>query len=108
GLTTLVGYNFNPKTGNLLSLNDLFKSQSYIPYIKDYIITKINSQSDVYFDDATITVQSLKSFNNFYLTNNELVIFFNQYDIAPYSSGIPEFKIPLKNLNIYLNPKYKS
>jgi hypothetical protein len=32
--------------------------------------------------------------NNFYLTKEGVVIYFQQYDIAPYSSGLPTFVIP--------------
>ena len=30
----------------------------------------------------------------YYLTKDDIVIFFQLYEIAPYSAGIPEFKIP--------------
>ena len=31
--------------------------------------------------------------DNFYITGDGVVIFFNQYEIAPYSSGIPTFLV---------------
>lgn len=108
GMTNLIGYNFNPISGKSLSLNDLFKSPDYMPYLKNIITTSIKLDPDIYFNDSVDYINSLKEFKNFYVSDTFLVIFFNQYEIAPYSSGIREFKIPLKSLRIYLYPKYKS
>ncbi|MFU2363539.1 MAG: RsiV family protein, partial [Clostridiales bacterium] len=33
------------------------------------------------------------NFDSYYLTPKGIVIYFQQYDIAPYSSGLPEFLI---------------
>ncbi|MFA7078597.1 MAG: RsiV family protein [Syntrophomonas sp.] len=34
---------------------------------------------------------------SYYIQNGVLVVYFSQYEIAPYAAGIPEFKIPLSN-----------
>lgn len=55
----------------------------------------------IYFDDYKNLI--LKNFNqqNFYLTPQGLVIYYQQYDIAPYSTGIVEFTIPYKTIGWY-------
>ncbi|WP_010298385.1 DUF3298 domain-containing protein [Clostridium senegalense] len=35
---------------------------------------------------------------NFYCEGKNVVIYFNMNDIGPYTLGIPQFKIPLKNI----------
>ena len=61
------------------------------------ILKEINNQiaenKENYFQDSCNLV--LETFNpkNFYLAQNGIVIYFQQYDIAPYSSGIPTFLI---------------
>lgn len=106
GLTKMVGYNFNPATGSIVNLSDLFNSNNYLSLIKDTILKDIKSNSDIYFNDSIDHINSLKAFTNFYITETDLIVFFNQYEIAPYSSGIREFKIPLKSLTKYLKPEY--
>lgn len=62
--------------------------------IVEQIRTEMQEGVNQYFDDYCGLV--LESFNpeNYYLTKDSIAIFFQQYDIAPYSSGIPVFNIP--------------
>lgn len=62
--------------------------------ISEQIRVEIQEGVSQYFDDYCQLV--LESFNpeNYYLTKDSIVIYFQQYDIAPYSSGIPVFNIP--------------
>lgn len=49
---------------------------------------------DIYFDDYKELI--VKNFNqdSFYMSPNGITIYYQQYDIAPYSTGIVEFTIP--------------
>jgi len=38
--------------------------------------------------------QGIAPEQNYYLDGENLFIYFNQYEIAPYAAGIREFKIP--------------
>ena len=47
-----------------------------------------------YFDDPCKLILDNFKPDNYYLdSNGNIIIFFNQYDIAPYSTGIPTFSI---------------
>lgn len=48
----------------------------------------------IYFDDYKILI--IKNFNphSFYMSPDGITIYYQQYDIAPYSTGIVEFTIP--------------
>ncbi|OWW09574.1 hypothetical protein BUE63_14295 [Bacillus sp. MB353a] len=50
---------------------------------------------------------STKKFH-FILEPNNLVIYFPLYEIAPYSSGIPQIRIPYTLLREYLKPSYQN
>ena len=84
--------------GKKFLLEDLYKNDSCFLL---YILQEINNQievnkennSIVYFDNTCQLVLNNFKFNQFYLTENSLAIFFQNYDIAPYSSGIPIFYI---------------
>ena len=47
-----------------------------------------------YFKNHEQNVSISFSPDNFYLTPEGIVIYFQQYDLAPYSNGIIEFTIP--------------
>lgn len=61
--------------------------------VRDQIAQQMETEEGRYFDDyAQLTLEHFNP-ENFYLTPQGLVIYYQQYDIAPYASGIPEFTI---------------
>lgn len=71
------------------------------PYYIINILKEINKQIEQqieegkkqYFDNYCELVLQTFNVENFYILPNTIVIYFQQYDIAPYSSGIPVFLI---------------
>ncbi len=62
--------------------------------INEQIAAQIRSGEGMYFDDyVKLTAENFHP-ENFYLTPGGLVIYYQQYDVAPYASGIPEFNLP--------------
>lgn len=90
--------NWNLQSGRQIELKDLFPNNPY--YIID-ILKEINKQiadqmesgENQYFDNYCQLVQENFRLENFYIVKDGIAIFFNQYEIAPYSSGIPVFII---------------
>ncbi len=96
GLTIRTSSTFNLKTGYPVLLNVFFKG-NYQNYILHEIIKQadeIMAEDPVLFEDYKKRI--IKNFNpnSFYLTDNGIVIYYQQYEIAPYSTGIVEFTIP--------------
>ena len=89
------------KLGEQFKLDSVFKDDpNYLLFILRDIIRQIELQieqgTNQYFDNYCCLVLETFNTNQFYLYDkNTIVIFFGQYDIAPYSSGIPTFKIPI-------------
>jgi hypothetical protein len=48
----------------------------------------------MYFENYSQLVNETFKANNYYLTKDGVVIYFQQYDIAPYAAGLPTFLIP--------------
>lgn len=89
-----VPYNYDLRTGDELKLKDLFvPGYNYMPVINQEIKRQIRQQPDLYYHDQ-YAFKTVKPDQTFYLSPDSLVIYFNPYDIAPFSTGIPEFKIP--------------
>ena len=81
--------------GSRLALSELFKKDfDDMGYIKKKVIEEIKKDKEIYFDDFEQNVNDTLSKENFYITPKALAIYFQQYAIAPYSSGTPVFLIP--------------
>lgn len=93
-------YNVDKNTGNIIELKDLFKEDSnYIEVLSQNIKEQMaNDKNKTYFVDADIpqgNFEQIKEDQNFYFNqNNELVICFDEYEVAPGSMGQVEFVIP--------------
>lgn len=98
GNTVRSSQNWNLRTGRQLPLSFFFPNNPY--YVID-ILKSINLQikehPENYFDDYCSLVLENFNLQSYYLTTNEVAIFFQQYDIAPYSTGIPVFLISRGN-----------
>ncbi|MBE6063392.1 MAG: DUF3298 and DUF4163 domain-containing protein [Clostridium butyricum] len=96
GSTIRNGYTIDRNNEKIIGLKDLFlDNYDY----KDIINNKIREEIGKNTNDYFYTSESFKGISDeqgFYINNGDIVVFFNQYEIAPYVAGIPEFKIPIK------------
>ncbi len=95
GSTIRTSQNWNLEYNEPFTLSDIYANQpDYLLFILKEIHRQIQEKgADLFFEDSCSLV--LETFNprQFYLTPNYVVIYFQQYDIAPYSTGIPTFEI---------------
>lgn len=98
-------YTIDKQTGNVVTLEDLFAEGSdYISAISENIKTQMKYQMAadegvIYFldndDMPEFNFQGITEQTNFYFNEkDELVIAFDEYEVAPGSMGAPEFVIP--------------
>jgi hypothetical protein len=93
GGTKVISYNIDLTGGKTLTLSDLFKPKtSYIEKINTEIMRQMKTNGNFYFQDV---FKSISDTQAFYIEDRNIVIYFQEYEIAPYAAGIPEFKIPL-------------
>lgn len=96
GLTIQYGYNFDFNKGTEVSLKNFFKEGfDYKGIINKEIRKQIQEKKDEYYPE--LKFDSIEDNQTYYIDGENLVVFYQQYEIAPYSSGIREFKIPLKD-----------
>ena len=91
-----------------IKLQDLFKEgYDYKNIINKNIISQIEQ---LVIDDpqnkGIYEFSSIKENQKFYIQDDNIVIYFDLYDIAPYAAGIPKFKINIKNINHILKEEY--
>ena len=98
-------YTIDKQTGNVVTLEDLFvEGSDYISAISENIKTQMREQMAadegvIYFLDGDdmpeFNFQGITEQTNFYFNEkDELVIAFDEYEVAPGSMGAPEFVIP--------------
>lgn len=105
GSTLREAYNIDINTGKILSLKDIFKENyNYKEVINNLIKKYVDKDKDNYLIDD---FKGIKENQEFYISQDGIVIYFQLYEIAPYSTGFPEFKIPLKNVEDGLNINLK-
>jgi hypothetical protein len=107
GMTIMEPNNIYLKTGKKLLLGDLFKpGYDYKTVIAGEVAKAIHADPATYFEDAIKTVQNFKDNQPFYLEDGNIVIYYGLYEIAPYASGIKEFKLPVSLFKNNLRPEY--
>lgn len=99
GLTSRESDTWDLKRSKMIYLRNLFPcGLDYSQCIKENIKKQISQirreESYWFFDDYQELVDKNLKEKSFYLSPEGLIIYFQQYDIAPYASGIPTFLIP--------------
>lgn len=96
GITTRTSYTIDKEKESLITLKDLFvEGYQYSDIINKKIKEDISKNPDNYFYSGN-EFKGISEIQSFYIEGDNLVIYYQLYDIAPYVFGIPEFKIPLK------------
>lgn len=96
-------YHINRATGEYVTFTDLFDASSYVA-LEEYIITEMKALMEAdenvvyFFDDPAIgeDITYVSDNQNFYFDeNNNLVMAYNEYEVAPGYMGMPEITIPV-------------
>lgn len=103
-----IAYNVDMRTGKFLELMDLFKDNTkYKEVIDEEIKQQITELEKKDKENVGIyNFKGIKENQNFYLQDDNLVIYFDLYDITPYAAGIPEFSINKKLISYMLKSEY--
>ena len=96
GSTVIKTTNINVDTGKILFIKDFFEpGENYEEIVLQEIHRQMEEDKDKYYPDAIEKLNSIPAKQPFYIEEGYIVIYFDQYEIAPYASGIPEFRIPV-------------
>lgn len=96
GSTIRTSQNWNLIMGSQLPLSYFYpNTPNYVLDILKSINMQIREQIEVgnnyYFENYCELVIETFNLESYYITSKGIVVYFQQYDIAPYSSGIPVF-----------------
>lgn len=88
--------NFDVKTGKSYKLHELFKPDSdYIKKLSDIIAEEIKRRDIPLIEEF----KGISPDQDYYIADKNLIIYFQQYEIAPYYVGLPYFSIPIYDIS---------
>ncbi|MGN0298670.1 MAG: DUF3298 and DUF4163 domain-containing protein [Lachnospiraceae bacterium] len=99
GATIRTSDTWNFVTGKKINLKDFYTDDSMfedkiIVWIENKISELLTVSPGNFFEDYANLLRNTFNPDSFYLTPEGIVIYFQQYDIAPYAAGIVEFLLP--------------
>lgn len=112
GITIRKSDSWNIACSSPIRIKSLFLMTDDVnAFVTEAIVEQIDQEAKTeaeffpYFEDYEALVINKFNPGNFYLTDKGVIIYFQQYDIAPYSTGIPEFLLPYV-IGGAVRPKY--
>lgn len=112
--TYITGITYDTQTGKELSLKGIAKDYDGI---YDYVLKKLAEENDpdMFFEGYEDTVKAMFYGGDanygqvqWFLTNDGVTIWFNQYDIAPYAAGPVTVEIPFEKQGDLFEKQYET
>jgi len=95
GSTTVTSYNFDLKTGQLYTLDNLFPNQKVYTKVTEYAKNYMLKKPDIFYPDSKdFSSFQITSQTQFYFAEKGIFLIFQQYEVGPYVSGNPTIFIP--------------
>lgn len=109
GVTFRTSDTWDIQDASYIRLEDIVRFEyREFDYIRHLIIDRVKqlvgSDDFIYFEGFEENISCQFYHENFYLVPEGVKIYYQQYDIAPYAAGIPEFLIPFDDAAI-IEPK---
>lgn len=99
---------YDLRTGRTLPLEAFFpRGFDYATVFLEAILTearRIMETEPVFFENYEELIVKYFDPDNYYLTEKGVAIYYQQYEIAPYSTGIVVFEIPYESINKVIHP----
>lgn len=103
--------NYDLKNNSILRLEDIFLPDSdYLKIISDYCVRKLTEKLEP--DDFTINWiyegagPKPENYQNVALSENGLIVLFEQYQVVSYAQGPQQIEIPYEEIKKILNPNF--
>lgn len=90
-----------------IKLADLFSDSGYAATLNRMIKEQVSENPDEYKDLWDNPEIKPEHQTNFYIKDDDLIIFFQPYDLSYYSKGFVEFSFDLADLSGYLKEEYR-
>ena len=113
GSTEIVSFRLNPETGDQISIEDVFdhdldRLESVAAAVRETLVNDEAIKDYLLDDEMKLHTKPIwANFNNFALTDDSIVFYFDKYKIADGAAGVPIVSIPIKSINELLTSEFK-
>lgn len=96
---------FNLKNGELMVLNDILggSMEEALHRVYEIVLNQIEENKDssdyYYTENYREDLRNYYNENDFYLSGNSIVFYYQLYTLGPYAVGFPEFEIPFADVD---------
>lgn len=105
GLYWMDSYTLNTDAGKLYTFPELFREGSDgLEYVTNKILEEI-AEGEYFFETAANTVIDYDGNYSFLINGDELIVYFQLYEIAPYVAGMQSFSFSENELESFLKPE---
>lgn len=107
GSSRFVNFHFDTETGTFFELADLTDTPDKLhEFIAREVVNSVyeSGESEWYFDGFDQTVAAREAYNVSF-GGDGISVIFDEYEIAPYAAGLPEFEITYDKLSRFLNER---
>lgn len=101
GSTVVQSLTADVTTGQTYQLHELFRRNSHYRIVLTNMIRQQIQERDL---PLIKEFNGITDYENFYLTENNLVIYFQEMEYTPHYVGVPEFPIPYTKIRNLINP----
>lgn len=103
--------NFDPSTGERYSLDDVFSGE-YGAKLNEQVQVSLRTAKGLQpgedLSDQGFVFENDKYYNeNFAILRDEIIFYFNQYEVAPYTAGPSEIRVPKASVQDILSPTFQ-
>lgn len=107
GGTVQSSHTFDLATGAEYRLEDLFQSEAgYVSFINNTVRNEIDERAKEGLLMELTPFETIRDDHDFYLSNDAVVVYFQQYEYWPYAAGIQEFPVEFRELKDMLKPDF--
>lgn len=99
--------NVNSESPHNLQLSELFEIPDYLEKLNDIMLNAVKEDPEQYSGLWAEPKLTKDTENQFYVTDNDLVIYFPPYILSYYAKGFIEFPIRLTEISGLLNEEYR-
>ena len=107
GITVHIPVNIDVSGEKEVKLADLFADDGYVSTLNRMINEEMEKHSEEYKDLWAKPEIKQEHQTDFYIQDDDLVIFFQPYDLSYYARGFVEFRLDLEDLSGYMKEEYR-
>lgn len=113
GSTEVVSFHLNPKTGKEITVEDLFdhdfkKLARVSTLVREKLVNEESIKDFLLAEEMNVHTKPIwTNFSNFALTNDSVIFYFDKYQIAAGTAGVPIVTLPIESIGNLIASDYK-